>query len=149
VNRLAIYAIIAVVIFLAGYGTGHHAKTVSDNAAIVKQVVKTAKVDAKNEHEVEKQDGSDKLKISQLEADLIAARAAAAARGVPKPAACRSVPQTQGDAGAREGTSPFTKPADPYEAAYRALRDDLLTAGAVAEKLRLQVLACQAQWPDR
>jgi hypothetical protein len=146
-NRLGIYAIIAAIIFAVGYGTGHHAKTVSDNKAIIKQVVKVAKIDAKNEHEVEKQDDSDKLKIQELQGQLIAARAAAAARGVPKPAACRSVPTPQGAAGAGEGTSSVTKPADPYEGAYRALRDDLLTAGAVAEKLRLQVLACQAQWP--
>jgi hypothetical protein len=147
VNRLLIYAGIMLAVFIAGFGAGHHHKTVKVNAAIVKQVVKVAKIDAKNEHEVEKQDDSDKLKIQELQGQLIAARAAAAARGVPKPAACRSVPTTQGDAGAREEAGPVTKPADPYEGAYRALRDDLLTAGAVAEQLRLQVLACQAQWP--
>lgn len=146
-NRLLIYAGILLAVFLAGYGTGHHAKTVSDNAAIVKQVVKVAKVDAKNEQQVEKQDDSDKLKIQELEGQLIAARASAAARRVPKPAACSGVPSSQGDAGAGEGPGSVTKPADHYEGAYRALRDDLLVSGAVAEKLRLAVLACQAQWP--
>jgi hypothetical protein len=55
------------------------------NAAIVKQVVKVAKIDAKNEAQVEKQNDSDKLKIQELQGQLIAARAAAASHGVPKP----------------------------------------------------------------
>lgn len=146
-NRLAIYGVIALAIFLSGYGLGHHQKTVSDNAAIVKQVAKVAKIDAQNEVDVEKQDDSDKLKIRQLEDDLSAARRDAATRRVPKPAVTKCVPNPEADARAREAGGTTGESAQRYEAAYRTLRDDLLVAGAVAEQLRLQVLACQAQWP--
>lgn len=146
-NRLAIYAIIAVILFAAGYGLGHHAKTVSDNAAVVKQLVKVTKIDAKNDAQVEKQNASDKLKIQELQGQLIAARATAAGHGVPKPPQRRCVPEAQGDTGAREAASPVDESAQRYETAYRRLRDELLTSGAVAEQLRLAVLSCQAQWP--
>jgi hypothetical protein len=146
-NRLGIYTIIAVILFAAGYGLGHHAKTVSDNAAVVKQVVKVAKIDAKNEAQVEKQDDSDKLKIQELQGQLIAARAAAATHGVPKLPKSSCVPSSEGNARAGEAASPIDKSAQRYETAYRRLRDELLTSGAVAEQLRLQVLSCQAQWP--
>lgn len=146
-NRLAIYALIAIALFLSGYGLGHHAKTVSDNAAVVKQVVKVTKIDAKNEAQVEKQNDSDKLKIQELQGQLIAARAAAAARGVPKPPQHSCVSEAQGNTGAREAAGSVDESARRYEEAYRRLRDELLTSGAVAEQLRLQVLSCQAQWP--
>lgn len=146
-NRLAIYAVIVVLIFATGYGLGHHSKTVSVNAAVVKQVVKVAKTDAKNEAQVEKQDDSDKLKIQELQGQLIAARAAAAGHGVPKPPRHSCVPEAQGDAGTREAARADGESARRYEEAYRRLRDELLTSGAVAEQLRLQVLSCQAQWP--
>lgn len=146
-NRLAIYAAILVVVFLTGFGAGWHVKTTRVNAAVVKQVVKVAKIDAKNEAQVEKQDDSDKIKIRQLEDDLSAARRDAATRRVPKPPVCRRVPETQGDASSGGAASSTSEPAGGYEAAYRALRDDLLVSAAVAEQLRLQVLSCQAQWP--
>jgi hypothetical protein len=122
-------------------------KTVSDNAAIVKQAVKVAKIDAKNEIQVEKQDDSDKLKIRQLEDDLSAARRATAVQRVPKPAVTKCVPSAEAHAPARAAGDATRESADRYEEAYRTFRDDLLVAGAVAEQLRLQVLACQAQWP--
>lgn len=146
-NRLAIYATVAMILFAAGYGLGHHAKTVSDNAAIVKQVVKVTKLDTKNEAQVEKQNDSDKLKIQELQGQLIAARAAAAGHGVPKPPQRRCVSEAQGDAGAGEAARAERESARRYEEAYRRLRDELLTSGAVAEQLRLAVLSCQAQWP--
>lgn len=146
-NRFAIYAVASTIIFIAGFSIGWHQKTVRVNAAIVKQVAKVAKVDAKNEAQVEKQDDSDKLKIRQLEDDLNAARRNAATRRVPKPANASCVSAPQGDARASERARADGESARRYEEAYRALRDDLLTSGAVAEQLRLQVLACQAQWP--
>lgn len=146
-NRLAIYAAVLLAAFISGFGTGWHAKTVRVNAATVKQIVKVAKVDAKNEAQVEKQDESDKIKIRELEDALVATRRDAAARGVPKPPSCRRVPTPQGDAGAGEAARADDESAARYERAYRALRDDLFTSAAVAEQLRLQVLACQAQWP--
>lgn len=146
-NRFIIYVLAIATTFLAGFGAGWHQKTVRVNAAIVKQVVKVAKIDAKNEAQVEKQDDSDKLKIHQLEADLSTARRDAATRRVPKPPVRQCVPSAETPAAASEGGSSTREPADRYEAAYRHLRDELLVAGAVAEQLRLQVLACQAQWP--
>jgi hypothetical protein len=150
-NTTAIYALVAIAIFWLGFGIGHHQKTVSDNAAIVKQVVKVAKVDAKNEAQVEKQDDSDKLKITQLEQDLIVARGDASKR-VPKPLVTKCVPQAEARTGAGQESTTTREPTgggegeDPEVRAYQVLRDETLTAGAVAEELRLQVLACQAQW---
>lgn len=146
-NRLAIYGAILLVTFLGGLGTGWHLKTQRVNAAIVKQVVKVAKIDAKNEAQVEKQDEGDKLKIRALEDELSTARRDAATRGVPKPPICRRVPSPETNAGTREAGSSTREPAHSYEEAYRTLRDELLTSSAVAEQLRLQVLSCQAQWP--
>jgi hypothetical protein len=146
-NRLEVYGLVAVIIFISGYGLGHHAKTISDNAAIVKQVMKVTKIDSKNEAQVEKQNDSDKLKIQELQGQLIAARAVAASHGVPKPSQHRCVSEAQGDAGALEAARADGESARRYEEAYRRLRDELLTSGAVAEQLRLQVLSCQTQWP--
>lgn len=147
-NTWQLVMITAVSAFIVGYGTGHHQKTVSDNAKIVKQVVKVAKVDAKNEAEVEKQDDSDKLKIVELEQDLATARADAAKRGVPKYITTKCMPSPKTDARSSEEAGATREPAGGNEASYRALRDGLLVAGAVAEQLRLQVLSCQAQWPQ-
>lgn len=146
-NKLSIYAAVAGFVFLLGFGSGWHVKTTRTNAAIVKQVVKVAKIDAKNQVNVEKQDGSDKIKISELEDQLSVARRAAATHGVPKPAHCIRVSRPETDAGASRETSADRQPAEDDGAAYRALRDELLVAGATAEQLRLQVLSCQAQWP--
>lgn len=151
-NTLEIIGLTAILAFITGFGVGHHQKTVSDNAAIVKQVVKVAKIDDKNEAQVEKQDDSDKLKISQLERDLTAARADAAHR-VPKPLTTKCVPSSEAHASAGEAASSVSGPAgghggeDPEVRGYQVLRDELLVTAAVAEQLRLQVLACQAQWP--
>lgn len=146
-NKLSIYAAAVVAIFIFGFGSGWHVKTNRVNAAVVKQVVKVAKIDAKNESQVERQNERDKLAIRQLEDALIAARHDAAARGVPKPPQRCRVSSPEGVARAGEAASPIGEPAGSYETAYRALRDELLTSSAVAEQLRLQVLACQAQWP--
>lgn len=147
-NILQIIGIVALLAFVSGYAAGHHQKTVSDNAAIVEQVKHVAKIDAKNEVQVEKQDDSDKLKISQLQQDLAAAKLAAAAhRSVPKPLTTKCVSSSKEDTGASQATSADREPAGSYEAAYRTLRVELLDVGAVAEQLRLQVLSCQAQWP--
>ena len=147
-NRLVIYALIVIAIFGAGYGLGHHAKTVSDNAAVVKQVVQASKTEAKNEAQVEKQNDDDRIKIRELEAALIAAKRDAGNRGVPKPFKPGCVPQTKGDAGAREAAGADIESAGRYEEAYRTFREELLIRSAVAEQLRLQVLACKAQWPN-
>ena len=77
----------------------------------------------------------------------MAAHHDADARGVPKPPQRRCVPTSQGDAGAREAARAVDESTTRYDAAYRALRRELLTSSAVAEQLRLQVLSCQAQWP--
>jgi hypothetical protein len=146
-NRLAAYAAIAAALLLSGFGLGWHAKTQRVNAAVVKQVVKVAKVEAKNEAQVEKQNDSDKLKIRELEDRLSAARRDAAARRVPEPPQHCRVPATEGDARPGVTASAPGGPAGGYEEAYRALRDELLVAGATAEQMRLQVLSCQAQWP--
>lgn len=146
-NRLAIYALIALGLFGSGFGTGWHAKTVRTNAAVVKQVAKVAKIEAKDEVQVEKQNDADKIKIAALEDKLSAARRDAAARRVPIPPQHSCAPATERDAGPREERSDAGKSAGRYEEAYRALRDELLLAGAEAEQLRLQAQSCQAQWP--
>jgi hypothetical protein len=146
-NTIQLIAIAAVVAFLAGFGAGHHWKTTSDNAAIVTQVVKVAKTDAKNEAQVEKQDDSDKIKIAQLQQDLAVARASSLARGVPKHLTTKCVPQAEAGTRAGQEASSTREPAEGDGEAYRRFRDELLVAGATAEELRLQVLACQAQWP--
>jgi hypothetical protein len=146
-NRLTIFAIVLLLTFIGGFGVGWHTKMTRVNEAVVKQVVKMAKLDAKNEAQVEKQNDSDKIRIHQLEDALFTARHDALERGVPKPPTRRCVSAPQGDASASRAASSTSEPAGGYEAAYRALRDELLVAGAVAEQLRLQVLSCQAQWP--
>lgn len=146
-DKYVVYIIVAIVIFWVGFGVGHHQKTVSDNAAIVNQVVKIAKVDAKNEAQVEKQDDSDKIKIAQLQQDLVAARAAALARGVPKHLATKCVPAAEAHASTGQEASPSREPAEGDGAVYQRFRDKLLTQGALTEELRIQVLACQEQWP--
>lgn len=145
-NRILASALILVAAFGLGAYVGWHQHTVRDNAAIVKQVVKVAKVDVKNQTAVENQNGTDATKITDLQRDLAATRAAAAARGVPV-RACRTVPSAQADAGSGAPASPGPEPAGSDEAAYQRLRDQILIAGAVAEQLRLQVQSCQAQWP--
>lgn len=140
-------AVLAALLFAAGVGTGWHEHTVRDNAAIVKQVVHAAKVEAKHETQVEKQDATDTTLVGKLQADLVAARAAAAARGVPNCPARRPLPATEANAGAGSAPRSQPEPVGGYEAAYREFRDESLNAGAVAEQLRLQVLSCQVQWP--
>ena len=146
-NRLAIYAVVLIVTFSLGFASGWQQKTPQVNSAIVKQVVKTTKIEAKNETQVEKQNDSDTIKIRQLEDDLAAARRAARDSGVPKPPQHSCVPSSQGDARPGEAASADGESARRYEEAYRRFRDELLTSGAVAEQLRLQVLSCQVQCP--
>lgn len=146
-NRLAIYAAVVIAVFALGFGAGWNQKTQQTNAAVVKQVVKATKVEAKNESQVEKQNDQDRVRIRELEDALVTARRDARNRGVPKPPITSCVPEAEGDAGSREGASAGGESARRYEEAYRRFRDELLTSGAVAEQLRLQVLSCQAQWP--
>lgn len=154
-SRLYAYAAAVAAVFLLGFGAGWHVKTNRVNAATVRQVVRAAKIDVKNEADVEKQNDTDDAKIRKLEDDLAAARRDAAARGVPKLAQCRRVPQAQGDAGRGEAAGAGGGPAGGDDAAdrevraYQELRDGLLTAAAEASRLRIQVRACQAQWPTR
>jgi len=151
-NTLQMIGITALVAFVLGYATGHHQKTVSDNAKIVAQVEKVAKIDAKNDSDVEKQDDSDKLKIQQLEQDLAAARSNAAHHRV-QPVTCVPRTETQEDASRGSEASASREPAtgsrgNPDEVrGYEILRSRLLELGTQAEQLRIQVLACQAQWP--
>ena len=64
-NRLAIYTATAAALLLSGFVFGWHMKTVKTNAATVKQVVKSAQTDAKNEVQVEKQNERDKITSRQ------------------------------------------------------------------------------------
>lgn len=154
-NKLALYVAAVLAVFLLGFGSGWHVKANRTNAAVVRQVVRAARTDAENESHVEKQNDDDAAKIRKLEDDLATARRDAAARGVPKLAQCRRVPEAKADAGPREGAGAAAGPpggdeaADREVRAYQELRDELLTAAAVTSKLRLQVLACQAQWPTK
>jgi hypothetical protein len=129
-----------------GFGWGYHVRGNVINAATVKQVQKVAKIDARNAIETENQNDADKIRVTELERQLAAARAAAAARRVPvRPGRC--LPAAKTDAGPAPGTSATDEPARRYDEAYRSFREELIAAGAVAEKLRLQVQSCQAQWP--
>lgn len=147
-SRLAIYALIIAGVFAAGFGAGWKTKNDAVLTATAKQVVKVAKIEAKQEIEVEKQDDSDKVKIHELENQLSVARRNASAGRVPiPPSANVCLPPTEGNSrGSRRGDTKGES-ASRYEEAYRALRDELLLAGATAEKLRIQAMSCKAQWP--
>jgi hypothetical protein len=130
-----------------GFGWGYHVRGNVINAATVKQVQKVAKIDARNAIETENQNDADNIRVTELERQLADARAAAAARGVPaRPRRC--LPGPEANAGPDPGASAADESARRYEAAYRALRDDLIVTAAVAERMRLQVLSCHAQWPE-
>lgn len=147
-NRLVIYAFVIAGVFAAGFGSGWKVKNDAVLAATAKAVVKAAKTEAKDEIAVERQDENDKAKIRELENELSAARRDAAARRVPiPPSAKRCMSEAEGHSGSGDRSDPDRESTGRYEEAYRALRDELLLAGATAEQLRIQALSCQAQWP--
>jgi hypothetical protein len=97
--------------------------------------------------DTEKQDGTDASKVTALEkqvADLLA-RPPRVVRVRDQPPSGERVPSSQADAGTGGAACPAAVDGGPDDRPVE--RAALIEYAAVAEKLRLAVMSCQAQWP--